>query len=326
MRLRVPRGAAAALLVLVLAAPGCRKPGPPAPPDPFAGSPVVARVGDATLTLAELDERWRQLSPAEKSFQGSEARRLGMGSGREHYLEELTEELLLFAEARQRGMDARADVVAAVRGAQRRLATRPLLAEEVRRSAVPESEIEAWYREHSEELGKPGRARVSEIVVTSGVSGPGDETKDAASAREKADRLHARAEAGEDFAALAREGSEAPSAGYGGLLGWVTEGRLSRAWEERAFTLAPGGISEVFEIPEGFAFLRVDEKEPSTVPPLAAAHDEILDRILQDDQDALHRRYVVFVEELKRTATVETHPELVRQPEGSAPAAPGGAP
>lgn len=296
----------------------------PAPPDT---SPVVLRAGDETMTLNEFEERWRQLSPADQSFHGAMAREQGLPSAKEHFLGEIEDELLLAREARRRGLDARADVRAAVRATGNRIVSRPLLAQEVRRAAVPRSEIEAFYRAHADRFGEPERVRMSEIIVTSTSSGQGDDTPDAASARAKAERLRARAIAGEDFAALAREGSEAPSAQYGGLVGWVTAGRLSRAWEDKALALQPGEVSEILEIPEGFAILKAGEKQPTTIPPLEDVEAQIIDELLADDEGALQRRYNVFVGQLRASEKPERHPELLRQDapvpaSGDAPAGP----
>ena len=295
----------------------------PAPAAATGDAPVVvvARVGDETLTLSELDERWRQLSPAERAFHGARAKETQIASAREHFLGELAEEILLAREARRRGLDARADIRAAVRACGNRIVVRPLLAKEVRESALPRSEMEAWYAANSEHFGRPARVQIREILVTSTASGAGDTTTDAAAARAKADALRARLLAGEDFAAVATSESEAPSAQYGGLVGWVTAGRFARAWEATALILQQGDVSDVLEIPEGFAILRADAREEATIPPLEEVQDEILDHLLGDDEGALQRRYNVFVRELRQREPVELHPELLGR-DASAPGAP----
>ncbi|MGD8394463.1 MAG: peptidyl-prolyl cis-trans isomerase [Candidatus Eiseniibacteriota bacterium] len=61
----------------------------------------------------------------------------------------------------------------------------------------------------------------------------------------------ARAE-GADFAELARQYSEGPSAPNGGALGTFGRGRMVPAFEEAAFALEPGEVSDVVETPFGF--------------------------------------------------------------------------
>ena len=293
---------------------------------PRDGSAILARVGDDVLTKAELDERWRQLDPSDRSFHGERAREEGGGSARAHFLDELVDEMLLAREARRRGLESRPDVSVALRACARRVVARPLLAQEVREHAVPEAEIASWYAAHPDHFGVPARVRVREIVVTSSVSGPGDATPDAASARAKAEELRARASAGEDFGKLAASASEAPSARYDGLVGWVVDGRLSRPWEATALQLQVGQTSDILEIPEGFAILHADEREETTIRPLAEVRDEVLEQLLADDQGALQRRYNVFLRQLRDAETVEVHPELLGQDAPTEPAASSGTP
>ena len=330
---RAALGVLAALLLGALAGFAAgrlmgRAPSPDAPPGSSApapdDSPVVARVGDDVLTKAELDERWRQLDPADRSFHGERARARRSPSGRAHFLDELVDEMLLAREARRRGFQSRTDVRVALEACGNRVLSRPLLAQEVRGNAIPQGEIAAWYDAHPDHFGTPLRVQVSEIVVTSTVTGPGDDTADAGSARAKADALRARAAAGEDFGKLAASSSEAPSARYDGLVGWVVADRIGRPWESKALQMQPGEISEVIEIPEGFAILRADAREETTVPPLDEVREDVIEHLLADDEGALGRRYNIFLRELREKETVDVHPELVGQDDpASDDAAPG---
>jgi parvulin-like peptidyl-prolyl isomerase len=72
-------------------------------------------------------------------------------------------------------------------------------------------------------------------------------------ARARAGVLHAQAvEAGADFAALARQHSDDASAPQGGDLGSVGRGRLAPHYEQAAFDLQPGDVSDVIETEFGF--------------------------------------------------------------------------
>src|SRR5207248_6077162 len=121
-----------------------------------------------------------------------------------------------------------------------------LLAAEVRRGALPETELRAYYDAHQADWARPARVDVSEIVVTSTPGGgPHDDTSDTASARKKAERLRAEAVASPDaetFARLARESSEAASSSAGGHVGWVTPGTFPKAYEEAALALETGVV------------------------------------------------------------------------------------
>ncbi len=74
-------------------------------------------------------------------------------------------------------------------------------------------------------------------------------------AKEQAELAYERLQGGEDFNALAQEVSDGAAGVRGGDLGWFTRGQFLPAWEERAFALEPGAISEPFETTVGFHLL-----------------------------------------------------------------------
>lgn len=81
------------------------------------------------------------------------------------------------------------------------------------------------------------------------------------SRRVRAEGLRQKLTNGADFAALAREQSDCPSKGTGGDLGFFARGVMVPPFEEAAFRLAPGQVSEVVETVFGFHVLQVLERE-----------------------------------------------------------------
>lgn len=79
------------------------------------------------------------------------------------------------------------------------------------------------------------------------------------SARVEAESLLERVHAGEDFAELARIYSDDPgTASLGGDLGWFRRGRMVRAFEDAAFRLVDGEISDVVETDFGYHIIKVE--------------------------------------------------------------------
>lgn len=79
------------------------------------------------------------------------------------------------------------------------------------------------------------------------------------SARAEAERILARVTAGEDFEALAREYSGDPgTAELGGDLGWFRRGRMVREFEDAAFGLLAGEVSDVVATDFGFHIIKVE--------------------------------------------------------------------
>jgi parvulin-like peptidyl-prolyl isomerase len=88
------------------------------------------------------------------------------------------------------------------------------------------------------------------------------ETRTLEEAKALADEIYARIQDGEDFVDLAAEYSDDLSnAQDGGDLGWFARGRMVAPFEEAAFALAPGEVSEPVETQFGFHIIEVVEKD-----------------------------------------------------------------
>ena len=88
-----------------------------------------------------------------------------------------------------------------------------------------------------------------------------------AALRAKALRARERARAGEDFAKLVREFSDAPgAAANGGLVGLRTADRLPPLFVEAIQNLPEGGISDVLRSGAGFHIVKVVEKHQGGLP------------------------------------------------------------
>lgn len=86
---------------------------------------------------------------------------------------------------------------------------------------------------------------------------PSQESLD--SARAEAESLLERVNAGEDFAELARIYSDDPgTASLGGDLGWFRRGRMVREFEQAAFQMFDGQISDVVQTDFGFHIIKVE--------------------------------------------------------------------
>lgn len=94
---------------------------------------------------------------------------------------------------------------------------------------------------------------------------PTDPVKAEADALAKAFAARKRIEDGEDFAEVAKEVSEDPgSAPNGGELGWFGRGQMVPEFEDAAFSLAVGEISQPVKTDFGFHIIQVEEKNEET--------------------------------------------------------------
>ncbi len=114
------------------------------------------------------------------------------------------------------------------------------------------------------------------------------------SIRSLAEDIRDRAVAGEDFSALAREYSDDQgSAQQGGDLGWFQRGRMVQPFEDAAFSLDVGEVSDVVETPFGFHIIKLDDKE---VPSLDEVADSVREAVKNERRQASLDAYVDSLE------------------------------
>ena len=78
---------------------------------------------------------------------------------------------------------------------------------------------------------------------------------------EEAREILAQLQAGEDFAALAQEYSQDGSAASGGDLGFFGKGQMVQPFEDAAFALAEGEISDVVQSQFGYHLIKLEERQ-----------------------------------------------------------------
>ena len=166
---------------------------------------------------------------------------------------------------------------------------------------VTEEEMLAAY-----EAGRAGLQRRPATVTFKQVMMPVAPTDSAkAKARSQIEGILERARAGEDFAELAGSYSQDPvSAAAGGSLGWFRRGEMTEAFENAAFSLLEGTISNVVETEYGFHIIKVDRVRFSE---RQASH--ILIRPTVDYRDLTRSRELA--EEIAARAATEDFQELI---------------
>jgi len=115
----------------------------------------------------------------------------------------------------------------------------------------------------------------------------GADEKTVAAAREKIDAIAARAAAGEDFTELAKSTSEGPSKDKGGYLGTFPRGAMVKPFEEAAFALAAGQVSQPVRTDFGWHLIKVEAVNPAGVSPFEQVRAEIEQQLTRSESRSL---------------------------------------
>ena len=162
-----------------------------------------------------------------------------------------------------------------------RRAVARLLAAEVKPDPPGEAEIRHYYGQHEQELARPERVQLRQILV-----GTLNEARDVKR------RLARDPKA---FDTVARGQSKGPEAEKGGEMGVFERGQLPAELEAAAFSLPVGGTSEPIESPLGYHVLRVDSRQAASTPSFEESRDEIRDRLARLRRAAAERAYVAGI-------------------------------
>jgi len=190
--------------------------------------------------------------------------------------------------------------------------------------------VKDFYDGHPDRFNAPEKARARHILLRV----PRDATEDQVSAaRERAAKLRQRVLAGEDFATVAGEASEDPgSKENGGDLGFFQRGQMVKPFEDIAFGMEPGAVSDVVKTDFGFHVIKLEEKKPAESRSFEETKREIAKELLATDtaKQAARKRADALAEKvrqgqsLEQTAradalTLERTAPLKRRPDGVIP-------
>jgi len=166
---------------------------------------------------------------------------------------------------------------------------------------VTDEEAQEYYDTHPDSFQRTEKVRASHILVK--IDRDAGESKQVV-AREKIENIQQRIKAGEDFAQLAKENSDCPSSANGGDLGYFERGKMVPEFEDAAFGLEVGRVSDIVQTDYGYHLIKATDRiEAGTI-----AYETVKD----DLTDFLRRQKIQtgaseYLEELRKEATIEEY-------------------
>jgi peptidyl-prolyl cis-trans isomerase C len=181
---------------------------------------------------------------------------------------------------------------------------------------VTEDDAKKFYSENKSKFENPEQVKASHILIKPRTSDPNADPNQAkTAAKAKAEDLLKQIKAGADFAELARANSDCPSSKQGGDLGFFGKGQMVPAFEEAAFVLKPGQVSDVVETEFGYHIIKITDHKDPNVTPFEQEKDNIIKLLTQTKQADFAEEYI---KSLKANAKIVYPPGK----EPNAPSAP----
>ena len=173
---------------------------------------------------------------------------------------------------------------------------------------VSDSEMKKYYDEHIDEY-KKDEVEASHILIktTDDQNKPLPEAEQK-KAKEKAEKVLKEVKAGGDFAELAKKYSQDPgSAANGGALGAFGKGMMVKEFEDAAFGMEPGQVSNLVKTDFGYHIIKVTDRIKETT-----SFDEAKEGI---KEEILKNKYAEKISELQKKAKIEKVDSAIKDAE-----------
>jgi len=183
---------------------------------------------------------------------------------------------------------------------QRGLAINQLLDTNVRQKiTVTAEESNKFYNNNPNLFKQPEQVKASHILIK--VAPDAQEAKKK-QARKKIETIQKKVRQGEDFGSLAKANSEGPTAQRSGDLGYFSRGQMVKPFEDAAFALNIGEVSEIVETQFGYHLIKVTDKKPARTIPYKEVQP-MLDKHLKNEKEKTEIQG--YIENLKKSATIK---------------------
>ncbi|HVS30973.1 MAG TPA: peptidylprolyl isomerase [Thermoanaerobaculia bacterium] len=263
---------------------------------------VVATVNGEIITRAKLDMLYANMNSQMRA-------NYDRAGGRLAFLDNYIAKRLMLQEAMKSGFEERPEVKAALDAARESALFDRYVRDVVGGEIVTEADVRKYYQDNQPEFATPGTVKVNHIVV-SWRSRPKEE------ARAIIDRVAAELKRNDPllrphFNDAARKYSEDGVAAAGGDLGWMPRGSLDPKFEEAAYSIKPGTMSDVVESQFGYHLLFVEARRDAGFKPLDVVRPDIRERLVAQRQTDIMSSVRRLTNELRQSSAVSIYRENV---------------
>ena len=169
-----------------------------------------------------------------------------------------------------------------------------LLEEESQCESISEAEALQYYED------RPELFRTEELLAASHFLKMGKTEEELDQALEAVKSIRQRLEKGENFAELVR--AESDDKGNDGNLGTFGKGRMVPEFEQAAYALKPGELSQPVKTQFGWHLIHLQDRIPSKVTPFEEIKEKVIEYLTERKKDKV---FEAFLDGLKTKATIE---------------------
>ena len=263
---------------------------------------VVIQVGDVKLTSAQVGQILDAYPENQRVFAN--------GPGRAQFIDQVVRILLLSEEGRRRKLTEteayKNQMVYSAAGILASNTDRDIK----RKISGDEALLKAYYEAHKSEYEQIHARHILIRMQGSLVNlAPGQKELTDAEALARALEIRQKILQGADFADLARTDSDdMGSSSKGGDLGFLKRGQTVPSFEDAAFALPTGQLSQPVKTPYGFHLIKVEERKPTRT------FEELRPEIERTLGNEASRK---FVEDLKAKTKVAIDPDFSETPKAT---------
>lgn len=241
---------------------------------------ILAIVNGKEITQSDVDLTIKRFPKERQGYLDTEA-------GRKQLLEEIISFELIYNYAKDNGMENDSVYIKQIEMAKKEILTQVAVSKAMEQVSVEDKEVEAYYNVNKEQFKEPETVIAKHILV---------ETFD------KANEIKKEISQGMTFEDAAKKYSSCPSKEQGGNLGRFGKGQMVPEFEEAAFTLDIGIVSEPVKTQFGYHLIKVEDKLQGKIKSFEEVKDGVKSRILQERQSF---KYSQLNKELREKYSVE---------------------
>ncbi|CAH2214067.1 peptidylprolyl isomerase [Tepidibacter aestuarii] len=235
---------------------------------------VLAVVGTKEITVTDVDSALHSLGPQRAmQFQSEE--------GRKKLLEDLINQELFYLNAIENNADEEEEFKNEMKKIKENFLKQYAIGKLLSNVKVEETEAKEFYENNKEQFKSPEGVQASHILV-----------EDEAQAKE----ILAEINNGLSFEDAAKKYSKCPSNERGGDLGLFSKGQMVPEFENAAFSMEKGEISEPVKTQFGYHIIKLTDKKEADTKSFDEVKDNIYGQLIHKQQQVT---YFEKVEELK---------------------------